>query len=483
MSFHLHDTLQRKKVPFEPLLPGKVTMYNCGPTVYSPAHIGNFRSFLFADVLRRWLEVSGYEVTQVMNITDVGHLRDDDPETGADKMEEASRKEKLDPWQIAEKYTALFMEDLDKLGMLRAVAYPRATDHIPQMIAQIEGLLESGHAYEAGGAVYYAVSSFPDYGRLSGNVGEDLIAGARVKVADEKRDPRDFALWKSDPHHLMQWDSPFGRGFPGWHIECSAMSQSLLGETLDIHTGGEDNIFPHHECEIAQAEGATGKPFVRYWMHARHLMLDGGKMSKSLGNLYTIGQLEEMGHPPIAVRFALLRSQYRQVLNFTLDGLKEAASSVRRLRLFAEEMELAAGDAKPADAPSWITAAVKRFDESMDDDLNTSGALDGVFTLLHEAHRRQATGADAASALAALRRFDRVLGVLHTPTDDHGLSEAADEEIEDLIRRRTEAREAKDWAAADVLRDRLAALGIELLDGKEGKVRWRRTGTQSPPPR
>ena len=261
------------------------------------------------------------------------------------------------------------------------------------------------------------------------------------------------------------------------------MSQSLLGETLDIHTGGEDNIFPHHECEIAQAEGATGKPFVRYWMHARHLMLDGGKMSKSLGNLYTIGQLEEMGHPPIAVRFALLRSQYRQVLNFTLDGLKEAASSVRRLRLFAEEMELAAGDAKPADAPSWITAAVKRFDESMDDDLNTSGALDGVFTLLHEAHRRQATGADAASALAALRRFDRVLGVLHTPTDDHGLSEAADEEIEDLIRRRTEAREAKDWAAADVLRDRLAALGIELLDGKEGKVRWRRTGTQSPPPR
>ncbi len=471
MSFHLYDSMRREKVPFEPLIPGKVAMYNCGPTVYSAAHIGNFRSFLFADVLRRWLEVSGYEVTQVMNITDVGHLRDDDPEQGADKMEEAAKKEQLDPWKIAEKYTALFFEDLDTLRIQRAHQYPRATDHIPQMIEQIQQLLDSGHAYEASGAVYYDVSSFPAYGRLSGNTGDDLIAGARVAVAEEKKDPRDFALWKSDPHHLMQWDSPFGRGFPGWHIECSAMSQSILGETLDLHTGGEDNVFPHHECEIAQAEGATGKPFVRHWMHARHLMLDGGKMSKSLGNLYTIGQLAEMGHDPVAVRFALLRVQYRQVLNFTLPGLEEAATAVRRLRLFATDMEEAAAGAEPGDPPAWLTAAVQRFDESMDDDLNTSGALDGVFTLMNEANRRKVTGPDAAAALAALRRMDRVLDVVREDAP-----EDLDAEVEDLVRRRTEARAAKDWATADEIRDRLAELGIELLDGKDGKVRWRRTG-------
>ena len=473
MTFRLHDTLQRKKLTFAPLQEGKVAMYNCGPTVYSDAHIGNFRSFLFCDVLRRWLEVSGYDVTQVMNITDVGHLRDDDPEQGADKMEEAARKEQLDPWKIAEKYTDAFFVDLDKLGIQRAHTYPKATDHIPHMIAQIQELIASGHAYEANGAVYYDVNSFPAYGRLSGNTGDDLIAGARVAVQEEKKDPRDFALWKADPHHLMQWDSPFGRGFPGWHIECSAMSQSILGETIDIHTGGEDNIFPHHECEIAQAEGATGETFVRYWMHARHLMVDGGKMSKSIGNLYTVRQLEEMGHPPIAVRFALIRSHYRQVLNFTLDGLKEAAASVRRLRLFAEEMAEAAGDAQPGEPPEWLAAAVKRFDESMDDDLNTSGALDGVFSLLHEAHRNHATGPDAACALAALKRFDHVLGVLEEQTED------LDAEVEDLIRRRGEAREAKDWATADSIRDRLNELGIELLDGKDGKVRWRRTGVES----
>ncbi len=478
MSFQLHDTLKRQKVTFEPLKPGQVAMYNCGPTVYSPAHIGNFRSFLFADVLRRWLEVSGYEVTQVMNITDVGHLRDDDPEAGADKMEEASRKEQLDPWKIAEKYTALFMEDLERLGMQRAHQYPRATDHIPQMIAQIQALIASDHAYEANGAVYFSVSSFPAYGQLSGNTGDDLIAGARVAVAAEKRDPRDFALWKRDPHHLMQWESPFGRGFPGWHIECSAMGQSLLGETIDIHTGGEDNIFPHHECEIAQAEGATGKPFVRHWMHARHLMLDGGKMSKSLGNLYTISQLEEMGHSATAVRFALLRSQYRTVLNFTLGGLKEAATAVRRLRLFEEEMLEASQGAEQADSlgptPDWLKDAVQRFDSSMDDDLNTSGALDGVFTLLNEAHRRTLSAAEAAQALAALRRFDRVLGVLAPANADSSTDADADARVEDLIRRRSEAREAKDWATADAVRDELAELGIELLDGKQGKVRWRR---------
>lgn len=474
MSFHLHDTLLRRKVPLTTAEPGKVRIYNCGPTVYAQAHIGNFRAFMFADVLRRWLELSGYDVTQVMNITDVGHMRDDDPEHGEDKMEAAALKEQLDPWKIAEKYTELFLADVDLLRIQRAHHYPRATDYIPQMIAQIEQLLARGHAYEAGGNVYFDVNSFADYGRLSGNLGDDLIAGARVGVLDEKRDPRDFALWKRDEHHLMQWDSPFGRGFPGWHIECSAMGQHLLGETLDIHTGGEDNIFPHHECEIAQGQSATGHTFSRHWMHTRFLQVEGRKMSKSLGNLYTVEQLAEMGHAPVAVRFALLRAQYRQVINFTFDGLDEAAGNVRRLRHFGEEMEQRAGGATAGDPPEWVARCVSRFDESMNDDLNVSGALDGVFSLVNEGHRRHPDGAEAAAALAALQRFDKLLDVLRSDaaTDDDSDQDAT---IEALVQRRTQARAEKDWAAADSIRDELATLGVEILDGKGDEVSWRRT--------
>jgi cysteinyl-tRNA synthetase len=333
MALALHNTLTRRKDAFEPVSPPAVRMYNCGPTVYGPAHIGNFRAFLFADVLRRWLELSGYAVTQVMNITDVGHVRDDDPDAtdvASDKMETAARKERLDPWKIAEKYTVLFFRDLDALGIRRAQHYPRATQYIPQMLAIIERLIETGHAYRVDGNVYYSVATFPDYGKLSGNTGGELLAGARVEVNEQKRDPRDFALWKTDSHHLMQWDSPFGRGFPGWHIECSAMSRALLGEgTLDIHTGGEDNIFPHHECEIAQSEGAFGIPFVKVWAHTRFLQVDGGKMSKSLGNLYTLDDIAARGFPAVALRFLLLRGHYRQVINFTWESVEQSAAAVR----------------------------------------------------------------------------------------------------------------------------------------------------------
>jgi cysteinyl-tRNA synthetase len=486
MALVVHNTLTRRKEPFVPVAPGRVRMYNCGPTVYSDAHIGNFRAFLFADVLRRWLEASGLAVTQVMNITDVGHARDDDPDFGEDKLDAAARREHLDPWKIAEKYTALFLADLDALGIRRAHHYPRATQYIAPMIAIIERLIAGGHAYVAGHDVYYSVPSFPGYGRLSGNTGEDLLAGARVETREEKRDPRDFALWKSDPHHLMQWDSPWGRGFPGWHIECSAMSRALLGEgTLDVHTGGEDNVFPHHECEIAQSEGAFGVPFVRYWMHTRFLQVDGGKMSKSLGNLYTVRQLRDMGFPPVAVRLLLIRGHYRQVLNFTLDGLRQAAADVRRLRLFAAQMQDAAGDAAPGgaaagdaargDGPDFVREARARFAEGLDDDLNMSAALDGVFTLLSEAHRAGVRGSDAAAVLAALRAFDAVLGVLEAP----GEGEPLDADIDALIARRNAARAAKDWKAADALRDELLARGIELLDGRDG-VTWRRTGIPAP---
>jgi cysteinyl-tRNA synthetase len=473
MPLVLHNTLTRRKEPFVPVVAGKVRMYNCGPTVYSAAHIGNFRSFLFADVLRRWLEVCGLQVQQVMNITDVGHARDDDPDFGEDKLDAAARKERLDPLQIANKYADLFLSDLDKLGIQRAHHYPRATQFIPQMIAIIEKLIAGGHAYVVGSDVYYSVATFPDYGKLSGNTGEDLVAGARVEVREAKRDPRDFALWKSDPHHLMQWDSPWGRGFPGWHIECSAMSRALLGEgTLDIHTGGEDNIFPHHECEIAQSEGAFAQPFVRTWMHARFLQVDGGKMSKSLGNLFTVGQLEQLGHAPVAVRFALIRGHYRQVLNFTLDGLKQSAADVRRLRLFAAEMQDAAGGAAAGSAPEWMREAVAKFDTGLDDDLNVSVALDGVFSLLNEANRLRVRGPDAAAALAALQRMDRVLGLLEQQP------QSLDAEVEALIAQRNAARAARDFKTSDAIRDRLAGMGIELLDGKDG-AKWRRTGVRA----
>ena len=471
MALTVYNTLAGAKQAFQPLHPPKVAMYNCGPTVYSQAHIGNFRAFLFADVLRRWLEVSGYAVTQVMNITDVGHLRaDDEADAGQDRMAIAARREQLDPWKIAEKYSELFFRDLKTLGVQPAHHYPRATEYIPQMIATIERLIAAGHAYEVNGNVYFEVSTFPAYGRLSGNTSDELLAGARIEVNPEKRDPRDFALWKQDPGHIMQWDSPWGRGFPGWHVECTSMSQSLLGDSLDIHTGGEDNIFPHHDCEIAQSEGATGKPFVKYWMHSRFLQVDGGKMSKSLGNLYTVDQLEGMGHAPLALRYLLIRGHYRQVLNFTFEGLEQSAAAVRRLRLFDEQLAEAAGDAVANDeAPAWVRDASAQFDAGMDDDLNVSAALDGTFTLLNEGHRAAPTGAEAAAARAALQRMDRVLGVLESQP------QSVDAEVEALIEQRAAARAAKDWAAADRIRDELAAQGIELLDGKDG-VKWRRAG-------
>jgi len=475
MALVLHDTLQRRKVPFAPREPGRVRMYNCGPTVYSHAHIGNFRAFLFADILRRWLELSGYEVHQVMNITDVGHLRDDADE-GEDRMEIAAAREKLDPWRIAAKYTGIFMADVDRLRIQRAHEYPRATDYVPRMIEFIQGLIANGHAYRVeSGDVYYAVDTFPDYGRLSGNTGDDLIAGARVETRADKRDPRDFALWKTDPHHLMQWDSPFGRGFPGWHIECSTMSRALLGDELDIHTGGEDNVFPHHECEIAQSEGLTGRRFVRHWLHTRFLQVDGTKMSKSLGNLYTVTDLEERGHPPVAVRFALIRGHYRQVLNFTMEGLEQAAADVRRMRLFVDDMREAAGGARPGRPPGWLTEGVRRFEHAMDDDLNVSGALGGVFSLMNEARRAQAVGAEAACAVAAMERFDRVLGVL-APEGETEEDPAFAAEIDALIEQRAAARAARDWATADRIRDELEERGIEVVDTGDGGVKWRRLG-------
>lgn len=467
-----YNSLTRRVEPFEPLQPPKVRVYNCGPTVYSSPHIGNYRAFAFTDLLRRYLDFRGYDVTQVMNLTDVGHLRDD----GGDRMELAARQEKLDPWKIAEKYTEEFFRGLDLLNIRRAHHYPRATDHIREMIEIIEGLIAGGHAYVVDGDVYYDVASFERYGALSGNKSDDaLVEGASERVSDEvrakKRSPRDFALWKTDPHHIMQWDSPWGRGFPGWHIECSAMSRKFLGDTLDIHTGGIDNTFPHHECEIAQSEAFTGKPFARTWLHVAHLNLSGEKMSKSDGNILVPQDLIAEGFTAAEVRYYLLSVHYRQPMTFSRDALKASANGLDRLINFAESLAHksthAASEGTTVGTIESVAEARARFISALDDDLNASQGLAALFELMSALNQRELSRHDAAEALRFLREADQVLGVL--PGEAAGL----ETEIETKIAAREEARRGKDFAAADRIRDELLADGIELLDTPEG-VRWRR---------
>lgn len=467
MPLTLYNTLTKRMEEFVPLEPGRVRMYNCGPTVYMYAHIGNFRSFMLADLLRRYLEYKGFAVDQIMNITDVGHLTSDADE-GEDKLEKAARAEKKDPWQIAEFYTRAFFEDIDALRIRRAKAYPRATDHVADMIETVKALIDRGHAYVVNGCVYYDVTTFPGYGKLSGNTLEKLSAGARVEVNPDKRNPHDFALWITDPKHLMKWNSPWGIGYPGWHLECSTMSQKHLGETLDIHTGGEDNIFPHHECEIAQSEGATGKPFVRYWLHVRHLFVDGRKMSKSLGNFYTLRDLLATGLDPTAIRYTLLSSHYRQPLNFTFDAVEASAGAVRRLREFVANMEAAKGGSENQAFAKLVTQTEANFEAAMDDDLNIALALSHVFDFVRDVNRLEASAADGAKAAALIRKLDTVLGVLPAAKE-----QTLDAEIESLIAEREAARKARDFRRADAIRAALAARGIILKDTPCG-VRWER---------
>ena len=493
MSLRLYDTFTRSKREFVPLEPPLVRMYNCGPTVYGRPHIGNLRAFLFADLLRRWLELSGFRVDQVMNITDVGHLLAD-AEEGEDKLEAQARRESLDPWAIAKRYTAEFFEDLTRLGVRPARLYPRASEHIPEMLALIESLLASGHAYRVGDDVYYDVQRFPAYGRLSGNRIEDLEAGARVEVRGEKRHPADFALWKSDPKHLMKWPTRFGEhGFPGWHIECSAMAIKHLGPELDIHTGGEDNIFPHHECEIAQSEAVTGKRFANFWMHSKFLTVDGGKMSKSLGNVYSLPDVLGRGHSVQELRFVLLRGHYRQPLDFTWGALAEARSALAGLEEFAAKLRARlagqldspghprsgpqSSPQSPAQAPGAaavgeasqlerIQRARREFDAALDDDLAVPEALAAVFSLRSDLIHAPLSPRAAQAALQLLEHLDQALGILRPSAEP-------DAEIDALVAARQRARAQKDWPEADRLRKELDARGILLQDSPEGVV-WRR---------
>jgi len=466
MTLEVFDTLTKEKRPFQSREPGVVRMYNCGPTVYGRVHVGNLRSFLFADTLRRWLEVSGYEVRQVMNITDVGHLLDD-AEEGEDKLEAQARKEKKDPWEISRHYTELFLKDVRALGCKEPLARPKASEYVAQMLALIDGLVAKGFAYEVQGNVYFEVARFPRYGRLSGNTVAELEAGARIEVREEKRHPADFALWKSDPKHLMKWNSRFGPdGFPGWHIECSAMARALLGDELDIHTGGEDNVFPHHECEIAQSEALTEKPFARYWMHAKFLQVDGGKMSKRLGNVWNLDDVLARGFTPRVLRFALIRGHYRGPLNFTWGILEEAKSALEKLDdLAARVREALAGRpavADPDQGGEAVARARTRFDAGMDDDLNVPQALAALFELRAAVLEGGLGSAAAAAAWNFLERAQATLGVLELA------EEKKDEEVERLLRQYIEARASKDWATSDRIRAEFKQRGIVVQDTPQG---------------
>jgi cysteinyl-tRNA synthetase len=453
--------------PFTPLVAGAVRIYNCGPTVYDYQHIGNLYGYIAADVVRRTFAYLGYEVTQVMNITDVGHLVGDADTAGEDKMAVAAAREQLDPLQMAERYTAQFLVDRARLNILPPHTICKATEHIPQMIALIERLLARGHAYVAADGVYFDTTSFPGYGtRLNPEPPSQREAGARVEVNPNKRHPFDFALWRAaKPGDLQQWESPWGRGNPGWHIECSAMSMQYLGETFDLHSGGEDHLFPHHECEIAQSEAATGKPFVRYWLHHHFLKLDSAKMAKSAGGFFRVDDLVARGHDPLAFRMLALGVSYRKGLEFTWESLAEAG---RRLDAWRSQVREAAqaGAPRPAAADDPIRVA---FAEAIADDFNTPRALaqaEAALKLLHAAAPEE-----RARGLGLVFDMDRVLGL--------GLEESAAlrDELSDAERRlfdeRAAARARGDYARSDELRLALEEHGIRVKDTKDG-ARWER---------
>lgn len=461
---NFYNSLSRSKEPLVPLEDGHVRMYTCGPTVYNFAHIGNFRAYMFEDILRRTIQFNGCRVTQVMNLTDV----DDKTIRGA-KEAGVSLKAFTAPFIQA------FFEDLKTLNIQSAEVYPAATDHIPEMIALIQRLFDKGLAYQSeDGSVYFSVSRLPQYGRLAHLDREHLRVGARVAADEyEKEGYGDFALWKAyeDSDGDVAWDSPWGRGRPGWHLECSAMAMKYLGETFDIHTGGIDNLFPHHENEIAQTEGATGKPFVKLWMHCAHLRVNGEKMSKSLGNFFTLRDLITKGYTGRQIRYVLINGHYRQPLNFTFDALAAAHSSLTRIDECVDALTALAGDAQAGDAPASFTKWLAEFTKAVNDDLNIPEALAALFALVRESNvalsQDALTPQEAAATLALFDKMDTVLGIVRfgcAPKE-----EGMPAEIQALVDARAAARTAKQWAESDRLRDELAAKGWEVRDSKDGQ--------------
>ena len=468
MDIYFYNSLTRSKEKFESIAPGYVKMYVCGPTVYRYVHIGNLRTWLMADLIRRVLEYNDYAVEQIMNITDVGHMAEDDSLTitpGEDKVLAAAAAEKKTPAEIAAFYTADFLEALAEMNIKSAHQYPKATDHIPQMLALIENLERKGLAYEKSGAVYYDVSRFENYGRLSKHAQEDLQAGIhRVEIDQTKDDPNDFLLWRvAGEHRLEKWSSKWGDGFPGWHIECSAMAMHYLGSQIDIHTGGEDLLFPHHENEIAQSEGSTGHPFARYWMHGAHLLAEGRKMSRSVGNVLRLKDLREQGVEPLAFRLLCLGISYHGHMNATWDSLKAAQSSLDKMRRNFTEWN---NDTSTLEiSNSALKNYRNKFTAAINDDLGFPQVLALISELTKDAI------SPAAKAML-LTEWDEVLGLRLGNPPAAPVALISSEE-QSLLNQRANARDHKDFAAADRLRDQLAARGILVKDTKEGQT-WSR---------
>lgn len=463
MGLRLFNTLTRQKEDFASREQGKVKMYTCGPTVYDFAHIGNFRAYVFADLLKRYLRYKGYEVKQVMNLTDID-----------DKTIRGSQQEKISLAEYTKRYKDAFFQDIKALNIERADVYPEATAHIAEMVSLVRKLIDKGHAYQLGGATYFKISSFQSYGKLSKMKMKDLREGARISKDEyEKEEIGDFALWKAwdEKDGEVFWETEIGKGRPGWHIECSAMSSKYLGNHFDVHTGGVDLIFPHHENEIAQSEGANGEKFVNFWLHNEHLLVEGRKMAKSFGNYYTLRDILSKGYNPMAIRYLLLATYYRQQLNFTFEGLDAARNALHRLYDFIDRLKSIKSHKSHPEVAEILQEAQKGFEEELDDDLNVSGALGKIFDLVKEVNRFMDEGDfssdDAERTLALMQKFDSVLGILKR--EEYWLNA----KIEKLIQERNQARKEKRWQDADAIRKQIEFLGIFLEDTPTG-TKWKR---------
>ncbi|OHB62203.1 MAG: cysteine--tRNA ligase [Planctomycetes bacterium RBG_13_46_10] len=493
MGLSLYNSLTRRKEEFKPLKKGKVGIYVCGPTVYGETHLGHAKSYVSFDVLIRYLRYIGYDVTYVQNITDVGHLLGDAQE-GQDRMMVAAAREHKHPMAIAEYYTRNYFRDMDRLNCVRPDISPRATGHIVEQIEMVKTLLEKGFAYEANGSVYFDVSKFRDYGKLSSRNTEEMLAGVRVEVSQDKRNPVDFALWKkAEPNHIMQWPSPWGMGFPGWHLECSVMAMKYLGKTIDIHGGGLDNKFPHHECEIAQSEAANGVQFVRYWVHNNMVTVDGQKMSRSLNNFINLKQAFSGTHErltryyePLAIRQLVLNSHYRSPLDFSDAALFGAQSGYNRITETVQAVRKRMAQAERGELAPKTGEQLKhlreKFEAAMNDDLNTSIALAVLFDLVRLANKLLEDNKTTMETLNAVEiLFSRlggdVLGIVQDeyPQLEHADNESIGKLVDIVIEQRNEARKDRNFTKADNLRGRLEDIGIVLEDKPDG-TQWRWKG-------
>ena len=485
MALQFYNTLTRSKEVFEPLEEGKVGIYVCGPTVYGHAHLGHAKSYVSFDVLVRYLRYLGFDVTYVQNITDVGHLTDDADE-GEDKLAVAAQREKKHPMALAEYYTNSYFEDMDRMQLLRPDICPRASGHITEQIELVQTLLGKGFAYEVNGSVYFDVAAFSDYGKLSGRSTEDMLSGTRIEVSSEKRNPTDFALWKkAEANHIMQWPSPWGRGYPGWHLECSVMSMKYLGQTIDIHGGGLENQFPHHECEIAQSEAANGTPFVRYWLHNNMITVDGQKMGKSLNNFILLKQAFTGDHErlsraydPLAIRQLVLNSHYRSPLDFSDAALHAAQSGYDRICSAVIKLRQARESADTGTVDDNVVQSLadqkQRFEAAMNDDLNTAIAVSVLFDTVKLAQKALSDGANRETLAAIEDLFNQlggnVLGIVKEHYEQTGSNgdQLVGHLMDLVLEQRSTARKNKDFAMSDLIRDRLAEMGVTLKDTPDG---------------